>query len=84
MHESTLVREPKSLDAGAMPQSSEISKQLLARIATVRGKRVALDSDLAALYGVSTKRFNEAVKRNLDRFPADFSFFHWKIKMLQS
>jgi len=35
---------------------------------------VLLDSDLAALYGVSTKRFNEAVKRNLDRFPTDFSF----------
>ena len=33
-----------------------------------------LDSDLAALYGVSTKRFNEAVKRNVDRFPEDFSF----------
>jgi hypothetical protein len=40
----------------------------------VRGKRVILDSDLAALYGVSTKRFNEAVKRNLERFPVDFSF----------
>jgi hypothetical protein len=39
-----------------------------------RGKRVVLDSDLASLYGVSTKRFNEAVKRNLDRFPADFCF----------
>ena len=33
-----------------------------------------LDSDLAALYGVPTKRFNEAVKRNVDRFPEDFSF----------
>lgn len=56
-----------------MPQSAEIASQLVARIATVRGKRVVLDSDLAALYGVSTQRFNEAVKRNLDRFPADFS-----------
>jgi ORF6N domain-containing protein len=35
---------------------------------------VLLDSDLAALFGVSTKRFNEAVKRNVGRFPADFSF----------
>lgn len=73
-HESKLARDTRSLDAGAMPQASEISKQLSARIATVRGKRVVLDSDLAALYGVSTKRFNEAVKRNLDRFPVDFSF----------
>ena len=57
-----------------MPNSSELTSHLPARIATVRGKRVILDSDLAALYGVSTKRFNEAVKRNLERFPVDFSF----------
>ena len=44
------------------------------RIATVRGQRVIVDADLAALYGVETKRFNEAVKRNLARFPADFMF----------
>ena len=42
------------------------------RIATVRGQRV--DADLAALYGVQTKRFNEAVKRNLAKFPVDFMF----------
>ena len=69
-----LAHEGRSLDACEMPQSTDITNQLLARIATVRGKRVLLDSDLAALYGVSTKRFNEAVKRNLERFPADFSF----------
>jgi ORF6N domain len=44
------------------------------RIASVRGQRVIVDADLAALYGVQTKRFNEAVKRNLARFPADFMF----------
>lgn len=44
------------------------------RIATVRGQRVILDSALAALYEVETKRFNEAVKRNLAKFPADFMF----------
>jgi ORF6N domain len=43
-------------------------------IATLRGQRVILDSDLAALYGVETKRFNEAIKRNGARFPADFMF----------
>ncbi len=42
------------------------------RIATVRDQRVILDTDLAALYDVPTKRFNEAVKRNLAKFPADF------------
>jgi hypothetical protein len=45
-----------------------------ARILTVRGHRVILDSDLAGLYGASTRRFNEAIKRNAARFPPDFSF----------
>ena len=43
-------------------------------IHTVRGQRVVLDRDLAALYGVLTKRLNEAVRRNVDRFPPDFAF----------
>jgi hypothetical protein len=43
-------------------------------IVTVRGRRVILDRNLAALYGVPTSRFNEAVKRNLNRFPEDFMF----------
>lgn len=43
-------------------------------IHTIRGQRVVLDSDLAALYGVPTIAFNQAVRRNLDRFPADFLF----------
>ena len=47
---------------------------IAATILTIRDKRVILDSDLARLYGVSTGRFNEAVKRNLDRFPPDFMF----------
>ena len=40
----------------------------------LRGKRLIMDSDLAAFYGVSTKAFNQAVKRNADRFPVDFMF----------
>lgn len=40
----------------------------------IRGQRVVLDDDLARLYGVQTFRFNEAVKRNMVRFPADFMF----------
>jgi len=40
----------------------------------VRGQRVVLDSDLAQVYGVPTKRLNEAIKRNADRFPLDFMF----------
>lgn len=44
------------------------------RIILLRKKKVLLDTDLAGLYEVSTKRFNEQVKRNLDRFPSDFMF----------
>jgi hypothetical protein len=43
-------------------------------ILSIRGQRVILDSDLANLYGVSTKRLNEQVRRNIGRFPADFMF----------
>lgn len=46
----------------------------LPAIHTMRGQKVVLDADVARLYGVSTSRFNEAVKRNRGRFPADFCF----------
>ena len=44
------------------------------RILLLRGQKVLLDSDLAALYGVTTFRFNEQIKRNSARFPVDFMF----------
>ena len=44
------------------------------RIYMLRGKQIMLDSDLAALYHVTTKAFNQAVKRNSERFPSDFMF----------
>ena len=44
------------------------------RIVVLRGLRLMIDADLATLYGVSTKRLNEQVKRNADRFPGDFMF----------
>ncbi len=43
-------------------------------IIVVRGEKVMLDSDLAEIYGVETKRLNEQVRRNLNRFPPDFMF----------
>ena len=43
-------------------------------ILNIRDKQVMLDRDLARLYGVETKRLNEAVKRNIERFPEDFMF----------
>jgi hypothetical protein len=56
--------------AKALAPATEISRAIL----VLRGQRVLLDSDLAALYGVSTKRFNEQVRRNRERFPKDFMF----------
>jgi hypothetical protein len=44
------------------------------KIYLIRGHKVMLDSDLAELYGVTTKRLNEQVRRNLKRFPSDFMF----------
>jgi len=44
------------------------------RIITIRGQRVILDTDLAEVYGATTRRLNEQVKRNQGRFPSDFSF----------
>ena len=49
-------------------------KSLEPLIFTIRGHRVILDADLARLYGSTTKRLNEATKRNRLRFPDDFAF----------
>ena len=59
-----------------MENEMTIVKQELieAKIYTIRNKQVMLDSDLADIYGVETKVFNQAVKRNLERFPQEFRF----------
>ena len=49
-------------------------EQISRSILVLRGHRVLLDAELATLYGVTTKRFNEQVRRNRERFPADFMF----------
>ncbi|MGI4804688.1 MAG: ORF6N domain-containing protein [Janthinobacterium lividum] len=46
----------------------------MSKIYQIRNQKVMLDEDLAELYGVETKRLNEQVKRNIDRFPEDFMF----------
>ncbi len=51
-----------------------LEEKIEKKIFLIRGKKVMLDRDLADLYGVSAKRLNEQVKRNLDRFPDDFMF----------
>jgi hypothetical protein len=50
--------------------------QLGQLIYEIRGQRVMLDSDLARIYGVTTKRLNEQFRRNRKRFPEDFAFQH--------
>ena len=44
------------------------------RILAIRGHKVMVDADLAQLYGVATRVLNQAVRRNMERFPADFMF----------
>lgn len=58
------------MKSAALVSQAEIENAIL----LLRGEKVLLDSDLASLYGVSTKALNQAVKRNRDRFPADFMF----------
>ena len=60
-------------------------------ILNIRGKQVMLDRDLARLYGVETKVLNQAVKRNIERFPEDFmfqltkeEFENWKSQIVTS
>lgn len=67
------------------------AEKIESKIFLIRGKKVILDRDLAALYGVETKKLNQAVKRNLLRFPDDFMFqlskneFHnWKSHFVTS
>lgn len=60
-----------------MPESPKeliTEKRILSTIMVIRGEKVILDSDLAALYGVETRRLNEQVRRNIDKFPSDFMF----------
>ena len=60
--------------AKAETASIQPVEQIESLIITVRGKQVILDRDLARLYGVETKRLNQQVQRNIERFPEDFMF----------
>lgn len=57
-------------DGFEVPESQSVEEKIYA----IRGKQVMLDKDLAQLYGVETKRLNEQVRRNMERFPKDFMF----------
>ena len=60
--------------AKAEATSIQPVEQIESLIITSRGKQVILDRDLARLYGVETRRLNEQVRRNIERFPEDFMF----------
>ncbi len=68
---SRMTDKSNATRSGGMPVLARTIEQ---RILLVRGSRVMLDRDLAELYGVSTGALNQAVARNLARFPADFAF----------
>ena len=68
MHQNRL---PTILTNNDMEQNLE---PIRSKIYEIRGQRVMLDRDLAELYGVETRRLNEQVKRNIERFPEDFMF----------
>ena len=59
---------------GPVSVAALLPQDLAGRIQVIRGQRVLLDADLAQLYEVETKRFNEQIRRNPARFPADFMF----------
>ena len=60
----------------SVAQSSPESVSIKSMIRVIRGQQVMLDFDLAFLYGVETKALNQAVKRNINRFPEDFMFIN--------
>jgi hypothetical protein len=60
--------------SSAKRQSLVLVEQIEPRILLIRGQKVILDADLAELYGTTTKALNQAVKRNIGRFPTDFRF----------
>ena len=63
------------MPAKKLPDSAvELIGEIEEKIYVIRGKRVMLDSDLASLYKVETRVLNQAVKRNMKRFPPDFVF----------
>jgi ORF6N domain len=68
------VRRPAPAGPPDAAHAVLLPQDLAGRIQVIRGQRVLLDADLARLYEVETKRFNEQIRRNPARFPLDFMF----------
>ena len=73
---STIPKFPQQRDLGKMKKNvpSKSIDNVQGMILGIRGQKVILDADLSKIYGVSTKRLNEQVRRNIKRFPDDFMF----------
>ena len=67
----TMTSSKSSVDQGRAIINSE---EIQSRIQEIRGQKIIIDADLAGFYGVETRRLNEQVRRNKDKFPADFMF----------
>lgn len=76
----------KTIDIQPVTNSDQLSNknQIEGRILSIRDMQVMIDRDLAELYGVETKVLNQAVKRNIERFPSDFMFQLTKEECLRS
>ena len=84
MHKFELLQKMQQLEKTTMAKKNDIAKAESASIQplenienlihVIRGKQVMLDRDLARLYGVETRVLNQAVQRNIERFPKDFMF----------
>ncbi len=68
------MKQPNSRGESGGRKPTLPIERIAGQIYVIRGENVMLDEDLAALYGVATKRLNEQVSRNRERFPADFMF----------
>lgn len=64
-----MTKQPTKKDIIAIP-----SERIISRIFLIRGRRVMIDRDIAELYEVETRALNQAVRRNINRFPSDFMF----------
>jgi hypothetical protein len=74
-HPAEISMPAKRTKLTASKASEDLAMERLAlMVHLIRGEKVMLDSDLASLYGVQTKALNQAVQRNVDRFPQDFMF----------
>lgn len=63
-----------TLELGNIMNSATTDSTIESKIYVLRGQKVMIDSDLAEMYGVETRRLKEQVKRNIERFPEDFMF----------